>query len=144
VIRGSFAPDAALGHAATPPDPGQESSLLAAMSSLLCCSSAFSACIILVNTSHDRLAYNQGPCYRPTAAAHLSDRSSGPIKGSQRALSHMQARPAPTSPHPHTCTSASPSFPSAYIWYIACSTFGGHCIACPCSYGVQLPLAVRP
>jgi hypothetical protein len=132
---------AAIRHASTPPDPGPESSPPAAKSSLLCCSSAFSACIILVNASHDRLAHNQGPCYRATAAAHRTDRSSGPIARCQRALSHMHDKPAPTSPHAHTCTSA---LQVPLRIYMVCSAFGGHCIACPCSHGVQLAHAVRP
>jgi len=67
---------AAIGHAAILPDPGPEVFTSSCNVDFACCSLRFSTCNILVNTSHDRLAHNQGPCYRPTAAAHRTGRSS--------------------------------------------------------------------
>jgi hypothetical protein len=104
--------------------------------------SAFSTCNILVNASHDRLAHQPGPLL-PSYSRRSSD--SQILSGQSSAVSAFC----------HICTQASPDlssrtyvyhspwkFPSAYIWYIVRSAFGGHCIACPCSHGAQLPLAV--
>lgn len=108
------------GHAPSPPDPGPEIFTSSCNVELAAATSAFSACIILVNASHDRLAHNQGPCYRPAAAAHRTDKILLANSSLSAALSHMHDKPAPTSPHAHTCTPASQSSPPHIygIWHV--------------------------
>ena len=71
------------------------------------------------NISHDRLAYNQGPCYRPTAAAQSgrqilwanSPQSAGTVTYARNASPDLSSR---TYVYVHPPC----KLPSAYIWYM--------------------------